>query len=83
MSFTIIVIAQHGTRFATLSREMHKPLMGVDAACAVLQTLRIFSNPSNRIAIEQELSFLSCLRPGDPVAGAQRAKRTCVWLHER
>lgn len=83
VSFTIIVIAQHGERFATLTRDTHEGLIGVDAGIATLQTLRIFSHPSNRIALEQELVFLSSLRPDDPMAGAQRVNKICVWLHGR
>ncbi|UKZ61764.1 uncharacterized protein TrAtP1_003023 [Trichoderma atroviride] len=68
MWFEIKVIARHAHRFVTLSSGSHKPLFGAEAANAVLQTLLIFSDPSNRVAIEQELSFLSALRPDDPIA---------------
>lgn len=80
MSLTIIVMARHAGRFATLSHEAYTPLFGIEAADAILQALRIFSDPSNRIAIEQELSFLSSLRPNDPMAGAKRKKKACVWV---
>lgn len=67
-------MAWHVDRFATLSLGTHKPIWGVEAAEAVLQTLFIFSAASNRIAIEQELSFLSSLRPDDPMISAKRKK---------
>lgn len=79
MSFTIVVMAWHVDRFATLSRGTHKPIWGVEAAEAVLQTLLIFSAPSNRIAIEQEISFLSSLRPGDPMTSAEK-KHACELM---
>ncbi|KAK1246496.1 hypothetical protein MKX08_000298 [Trichoderma sp. CBMAI-0020] len=75
MTFTIKVIARHDGSFATLSRATHKPLYSVEAANAILQTLLIFSDASNRVAIEQELSFLSSLRPDDPIADHDSAHR--------
>lgn len=63
----MIIFARHGDRLATLTRDVRRQLYGVEGASAVLRTLRIFSHPSNRIALEQELSFLSSLKPGDPM----------------
>jgi hypothetical protein len=73
--FTIIIIAQHSGQFVTLSSETHRPLKGLEAADTVLQTLLILSEPSNRIAIQQELTFLFSARPGDLEDGVQRAKQ--------
>ncbi|PTB38720.1 hypothetical protein M441DRAFT_91330 [Trichoderma asperellum CBS 433.97] len=69
---SITIIARHGDRLTTLARDVRRQLYGVEGASAVLRTLRIFSHPSNRTALEQELSFLSSLKPGDPMANALR-----------
>jgi hypothetical protein len=69
MVFHVAIIAQHGTRLAVMARDSHMSLRGITAVSAILRLLRILSYPSNRIALEQELSFSSSLKQGDPGTG--------------
>ncbi|KAM0247586.1 hypothetical protein ACHAQJ_009805 [Trichoderma viride] len=63
-------MAQHGTRLAVIARYAYAPLFGITAAHAILRLLRILSYPSNRIALDQELSFSSSVKRGELEAGA-------------
>lgn len=61
--FFVQVTARRGGKDVILASGCHVGLCGIHAASAVLRVLRIFSCPSNRVAIDYELSLLSSASP--------------------
>ncbi|KAH6609826.1 hypothetical protein Trco_003172 [Trichoderma cornu-damae] len=57
MELEVIVVSRRDAQFAIVTHDYHPSSSGMAAARAVLRILRIFSCPTNRMALQQEASF--------------------------
>lgn len=70
----LFIIARLGKHYRSLAAVHHQWLYGVSALRACLRLLRIFSDPSNRLALKHELDLAAAFYKNRPPPPSQPAK---------